>query len=435
MGPRLRREGRPASRLAGAGALAALITACAPRPAPSVDLAAAGPQAVVLAPVVPRPAVSASGTDLRVIVGGDLLPHRPMLVPAERLHAGLLPLGPLLASVDVAIANYETATGSTDLFQGKRSMSLAAPREWLEEAGTTFHAVTVANNHACDLGRAGLTATLSAAKELGVTVVGGDADRDPWQPRVIDEKDGRKVCAVAWTTFVNAEGKACKGSGELAIAGFDRKGRVAIEMAIGRARRSGCDGVVAIFHGGEEYVGPIWGVREQARVAADAGADAVVIHHPHVPAPAVVVVAHDGRKVPVFESVGNLLSNQGESYELPSFPVSPGHLIAQNAWTRLGVLADLRWSWPADAPAHARPSFSYGYHLTWTDNSHTKDCSDPMPRISTRPLDPAADEPLIRRLESDARGPVRLFTDPCWLEASGARCVMRDVAPIAAVGM
>ena len=172
-----------------------------PVPPPSVDLAAAGPQAVVLAPVVPRPAVSASGTDLRVIVGGDLLPHRPMLVPAERLHAGLLPLGPLLASVDVAIANYETATGSTDLFQGKRSMSLAAPREWLEEAGTTFHAVTVANNHACDLGRAGLTATLSAAKELGVTRRGGNAEsrpvaapgdrREGWQERCAPSRGPR----------------------------------------------------------------------------------------------------------------------------------------------------------------------------------------------------------------------------------------------------
>jgi poly-gamma-glutamate synthesis protein (capsule biosynthesis protein) len=305
-------------------------------------------------------------------------------------------------------------------------MSLAAPSEWLAEVGTRFHAVTVANNHACDLGRAGLSATLAAAKELGITAVGGDADHDPWRARVIDERDGRKVCAVAWTTFVNAEGKACKGSGELAIAGFDHKGRVAIEAAVSRARQSGCDGVVAIFHGGEEYVGPVWGVREQAKVAADAGADAVVVHHPHVPAPAMVVIARDGRKVPIFESVGNLLSNQGESYTLPNFPVSSKHLIAQNAWTRLGVLADLSWSWPVDAAAHERPTFSYGYHLTWTDNDHLANRADPMPHIATRPLDPALDHALIERLSSDRRGPIRLFSDPCWLEASGARCVMHE---------
>ncbi len=396
----------------------------------------------MLSSVIPRPAsLSAGRTELHVLVGGDLLPHRPMLLPVERLHAGLEPLAALLGSADVAIANYETATGDASRFTGPHNMSLAAPPAWLAEVGTRFHAVTVANNHACDLGRAGLSATLAAAKEVGVTVVGGDADHDPWQAKVIDERDGRKVCAVAWTTFVNAEGKACKGSGELAVAGFDHKGRVAIETAVARARRSGCDGVLAIFHGGEEYVGPVWGVREQAKVAADAGADVVVIHHPHIPAAAVVLIARDGRKVPVFESVGNLLSNQGESYELPNFPVSPKHLIAQNAWTRLGVLADLSWSWPAGAPSHERPSFSYGYHLTWTDNDHAQNRAEPMPHISTRPLDPVADHALIQRLSSDPRGPVRLFTDPCWLETSGARCVMRDTsyrdAPpeVASVGM
>jgi poly-gamma-glutamate synthesis protein (capsule biosynthesis protein) len=429
------RLSRAGSNVQWSLALALGSASCAPHAAPPIELAEAA-NATVSAPVVPRSGPAApAATDLHVIVAGDLLPHRPMLLPVERLHAGLEPIAALLGSADVAIANYETATGGAERFLGKHNISLAAPAGWLAEAGTRFHFVTVANNHACDLGRAGLSATLDAAKQAGVSVVGGDAEHDPWQPRVIDEKDGRKVCAVAWTTFVNAEGKACKGSGELAIAGFDHKGRVAIETAIGRARKSGCDGVLAIFHGGEEYVGPIWGVREQAKAAADAGADAVVIHHPHVPAPAVVLIARDGRKVPVFESVGNVLSNQGESYEFPNFPVSPKHLVAQNAWTRLGVLADLSWSWPEGASKHERPGFTYGYHLTWTENDHLQHKADAMPHIATRPLDPVADRALINRLSSDPRGPIRLFTDPCWLEASGARCVMREATGELALGM
>jgi poly-gamma-glutamate capsule biosynthesis protein CapA/YwtB (metallophosphatase superfamily) len=419
--------------------LSCLLAGCAPRPSDrsaSLDPLAASAAAVDVPVLVSAPAFkSVPATTLHVLIGGDLLPHRPMLLPVERLHAALDPLSSLLAGADVAMANYETATGTTERFTGAHNMSLAAPAAWLAEAGTHFHAMTVANNHACDLGRSGLEATLAAAKVAGVMPVGGDSTRDPWQPRIIDEHDGRKVCAVAWTTFVNAEGKACKASGELAIADFDRKGKVAIESAVQRARRSGCDGVVAIFHGGKEYVGPIWGVREQSRVAAEAGADAVVVHHPHVPAPAIVLITRDGRKVPVFESVGNLLSNQGESYELPNFPESQNHLIAQNAWTRLGVLADLSWSWPATATAHDHPTFTYGYHLTWTDNDHAQHRGDPMPHISTRPLDPVADRRLIDRLSSDTRGPIRLFTDPCWLEGSGARCVMTDSAAQSAVGM
>jgi Bacterial capsule synthesis protein PGA_cap len=406
------------------GVVASMTAACdAPRPPATTTLEPPSVAVVITTPPPPpvRPAV-----DLTVLIGGDLLPHRPMLLSPERLRNGLAPLETLLGSADVAVANYETSTGGTDRFKGEHNMSLAVSPEWLAEVGKTFHALTIANNHACDLGRAGLSATLVAAEKAGVTALGGDLAGEPWKARVIDEKDGRTVCAVAWTTFVNAEGKACKGSGELAMAASDKKGRSVIEAAVARARKDGCDGVVAIVHGGIEYVGPDIGVREQAAAAAEAGADAVVIHHPHVPAPAEVIVTKDGRRVVVFTSVGNLLSNQGESYELQNFPVSSNHLIAQNAWTRLGVLADLRWSWPAGATKSERPTVSYAYHLTWTDNDHVEHRADPMPHISTRPLNPTADETLIRRLERDTSGPVRLFSDPCWVEASRARCVVGE---------
>ncbi len=79
--------------------------------------------------------------------------------------------------------------------------------------------------------------------------------------------------------------------------------------------------------------------------------------------------------------------------------------------------------------------FTYGYHLTWTDNDHAKHWGNPMPHISTRPLDPQSDRALIERLSSDELGPVRLFTDPCWLERSGARCVMHEAGAAAVVGI
>ena len=98
-------------------------------------------------------------------------------------------------------------------------------------------------------------------------------------------------------------------------------------------------------------------------VAADAGADAVVVHHPHVPSPVRVYVARDGRKVPIFESVGNLVSNQGESYRASYPPVSPQRLVSLNGWTRFGVIADLEWAWPAGAQPSTRPSLGYGFHF------------------------------------------------------------------------
>jgi hypothetical protein len=355
---------------------------------------------------------------IRVLVAGDLLPHRPMLLPPERLHDALEPLAALLSSADIAVANYETATGDPTSM-GPHCISLAAPPAWLAAAGEHFHALTVANNHACDLGRRGLEATLDAARDAGVIALGAD-DRAPWQARVLVEKDGHRVCAVAWTTFVNTDAHACPGSGKLALAGLDPVGEHEIARAIAGGRSAGCDATIAIFHGGQEYETQDWAGQVQARIAADAGADAVIIHHPHVPSPVSVYATRDGRSVPVFVSVGNLVSNQGESYRPPMAATSPERLISLNAWTRLGVIADLEFAWPVEASPHDRPSLAYGYHLTWTDNEHATNRSTPMPRIVTHTLDPQ--DPLVDRLSRDATGPTRLFEDPCWLERGITRC-------------
>jgi hypothetical protein len=289
-------------------------------------------------------------------------------------------------------------------------------------ASEYFHALTLANNHACDLGRPGLEATIRAARDAGVQALGAD-DKSPWQAKVIAVKDGRRVCAVAWTTFVNSEARACPASGKLALAGLDPAGERVIPGAIAGARAAGCDATIAIIHGGQEYETQDWSAQVQARLAADAGADAVVLHHPHVPSPVHVYETRDGRTVPVFVSVGNLVSNQGESYRPPMAATSPFHLVCMNAWTRLGVIADLEFAWaPSGAASEGpeRPSLAYGYHLTWTDNEHATDRAAPMPHIVTHLLDP--DDPIGARLARDEAGPAELFTDRCWLEKNITRC-------------
>lgn len=395
-----------------------VATACEPSSEPTISVLLPVPTREA---IEPSSALPVSPTKIRVLIGGDLLPHRPMLLAPERLRDALAPIAGLLSTADIAVANYETSTGDASHFP-PRDISLAASPDWLLAAGSSFGAVTVANNHACDLGTRGLTATLAAARDAGVIAIGGD-EKSPWEPRTLVEKDGRRVCAVAWTTFVNAEGHACSGSGKLALAGLDREGERAIGRAVAHARASGCDATVAIFHGGKEYETQQWSGLVQARIAAEAGADAVIMHHPHVPSPVRLYLTRDGRKVPIFESVGNLVSNQGESYR-PSYPpVSPQHLVSLNGWTRLGVIADLEWAWPTESDSAARPSLGYGFHLTWTDNEHATNRATSMPRIAVRLLDLKQDLLLIGKLKSDKEGPTDLFEDACWMESHGSRCV------------
>ncbi len=311
------------------------------------------------------------------------------------------------------VANYEAATG--DLEKRAFRLAYAAPPSFLAalpEAGIS--AVSIANNHACDLGYEGVEATLAAAEKGGVIALGGDAKGDPWHPRVLAEKDGKRVCAIAWTTLVNAEG----GCARTVRLPEGNAGRLKVAAAFQRARAT-CDATIAIIHGGVEYVPQTPAVMATARQAADSGADAVVVHHPHVASPVVVHATHDGRNVPIFASVGNLVSNQGESWKAPMFPVLRDNrrLVCVNGWTRLGVLADLSFDFGVAASGDAAPPprLDWSFHLLWTENPHADDRA-PNPRITTRLLDPTADAAIVARLEEDALGPNDLFDDPCWVE-------------------
>ena len=346
------------------------------------------------------------------MVGGDLLPHRPSLIAPAAIHAALLPLAPLFAKADAVVANYEAATGDVD--PNAFRLAYAAPHGWLEELpGSGLRAVTVANNHACDLGEPGLLATLDAAQKSGLLALGADAT-DPWAPREIAQQNGKRICAVAWTTLSNADG-ACASGRRLAVAPLTGAGKQRIDRAFAKARAS-CDATIAIFHGGEEYAPQTTMVLDQAAHAAEAGADAVVIHHPHIASPVVIHTTRDGRKVPLFASVGNLVTNQGESWKPPMFPVlrENRHLVCVNGWTRLGVLADLSFTF--DVGAERLTRLDWGMHLLWIDNGHADDHAVATPKIEARLLEPARDKAIVDKLSQDARGPLALFSDPCWFE-------------------
>lgn len=400
------------SRVGWIFALSITIVGCdraatteAPSPPPAEPPPPSAPAAVSFGS-----AAAPAASRIRVLVAGDLLPHRPSLVSPASIRTALAPLAGLFEKADGVVANYEASTGDPDVPRFR--LAYTAPPEWLAELpGAGIGNVTVANNHACDLGTEGLDATLEAASAAGVVAIGGDA-RDPWTARVIAERDGKRVCAVAWTTVMNATG-ACRKSTKLAFASLDRRGKMQVDRALARARAAGCDATIAIFHGGEEYVRQTTLVMDHARHAAEAGADAVVVHHPHITSPVELHATKDGRKVPVFASVGNLVSNQGESWKPPMFPVlrENRRLVCVNGWTRLGMIADLAFSFEGD-----ETRLEWGYHLTWTENEHVENKEVAVPKIEARLLDPDGDATIIARLSDDEKGPVDVFDDGCWIE-------------------
>lgn len=351
------------------------------------------------------PTASASGP-LRVLVTGDVIAHRPVLVKEGALARALEPLGPLFSGADAVLVNHESATGETP--KG-RELAYAAPAFWATELRAS-HVSTLglANNHACDLGREGLGATVESAKKAGLGVVG--AGENPWNHVVLAERGAHKVCAVAWSTLENGDPRTCKGM--LAYGPEGRPAESRMAAALADARKAGCDTVVAVVHIGEEYKDQPPSVYALGGRLADAGADAVIMHHPHVPSPLKTATAKDGRVVPVFASVGNLVSNQGYAWKPPHpVVVSDRKQVSANAWTRIGMIAELEVSYPDGA---ARPSLRYGYHVVWNDKPKLEKRGEAD--ILARTISRKSDAELLARFALDKEGPHAVLASPCWIE-------------------
>ena len=372
-------------------------------------------------------------------LAGDAIPQVKVLAnDVARIVEGL---PSSWGAADARVFNLEAPVGGRKDLPGDKSLlAFASPPAWVEGLvrSTRASALVVANNHSCDLGAEGLTATVSAAAAHGLPAAGASSD-DPWAPVDVVDVGGRRVCLVAWTTFVNdskgGRQRACIAGASgthLALAELGPRGLDTIHAALSRPGRwDGCDARVAYLHGGREYKPQIAPVLEQAEVAA-AYVDAVVITHPHVPdlvdaiaapaprAPEAAGGRTPGRAVPVYRSLGNFVTNQGIAW-------TPGMSVdlltrddvpdpIRTVWTRVSVLARLRFAWSAAAPPHAPPtSLRWGYGLLFSERS-----GEGSLQIRLRPLPNAPDDPIATKLRRAPKPFGELLDGKCRIDPDDA---------------
>ncbi len=399
-----------------------------PEPSLSVTpFAVATPSATVSAAAAP-----AAPVEIEVAIGGDAIPQVKVL--ANDIADVFEGIPKCWASADARVFNLEAPIGERKGLPGDKTiLAFAAPPEWFGKlyAASKANALVVANNHSCDLGPEGLAATVAEAKRVGAPIAGASAD-DPWKRVDVVEKSGRRVCMVAWTTFLNDKGRKQKGclegsaGAKVARAELGPKGLEQIESVMSsEGRWEGCDARIVYIHGGREYRAQIRPVMEQA-LAASPYVDAVVITHPHVPdevtsltSPAAKNASATGgratgRSVPVYKSLGNFVSNQGiawtpgMSVELLEVDGVPDPI--RTVWTRVSVIARLHFGWTASAPPGSAPSsLKYGYSLAFSDRA-------PPVSIKLRPLPNGPDDPVAKKL---AKGPApfsKLLDGKCRVE-------------------
>lgn len=247
------------------------------------------------------PMAHASSGDASLIFVGDIMVAE---TPGELIARGEDPFQPfaaLLSSHDVRIGNLECVVATTGTAEEKPYTFRADPRT-LPVLKRHFDAVSLANNHSGDFGKAAFAEQLALMDKAGLPYFGGGRDATAAHAPWIVERNGVRIALLGYVEFKPRSFEADASRPGVAWSGEDDD---VIEDIIAARRVHRADIVIPFMHWGwEDEPDPSPRLRAFARRMIDAGADMVVGGHPHV-----TQGADYYRGKPIIYSLGNFLFN------------------------------------------------------------------------------------------------------------------------------
>lgn len=276
-------------------------------------------------PSVPGPAEEPEeAISLRISAVGDVMVHKTQL-PAQydsstgayNFDNNFQYLVPYIDQADLALFNLETTfAGGTytgyPAFNSPESLASA-----LKKAG--FDVALTSNNHIMDKGLAGMKRTLEMTRKAGLATAGTRLEGEK-NYSLVDVKNIKigivsysyetpKVGGVPTINGSHIASEAWPLLNTFSYYNLDQD-LLKVKQSIQDARADGAELVICYFHWGEEYQrSPNEYQQHIARQAAGFGADIIFASHPHV-LQGIELLDNNGKKVPVFYSMGNLISNQ-----------------------------------------------------------------------------------------------------------------------------
>ncbi len=285
---------------------------------------------------------AASPGRVELVFGGDVIPHgevkkvatlhaRSGAVPPGGGKAPSLnhegwdhvfgPIGDVLRTADVGVVNLETPVTANPKAVTRELLFNAPPAMVESLASFGVKVVSTGNNHARDQHPEGLVETLRHLDAAGIRHVGTGVSRAAaWEPVFVNVR-GVKVGFLSFTRWLNGFSNPKEDTKpHVAFVPYPEhkhhRGLKPDEAAEAvRAAAARCDALIVLVHWGTEYKdSPHPDDRKLGRALLDAGARAVVGHHPHVLQPLEAYTAADGRRGLIAYSLGNLVANQDRFY-------------------------------------------------------------------------------------------------------------------------
>ncbi|WP_148223915.1 CapA family protein [Spirochaeta thermophila] len=283
---------------------------------------------------VPTSVHSSEGGWVLLTFAGDLMAHN-VNYRMEDYDAIYEDVAPLLRRDDLSFVNLETVVrGSAPPSSFPRFSVDPAYVEAAVRAG--FDVFSLANNHTCDQGEAGVRSTLKEMARLssryGIHYNGAVTRREDRFTVTRMEVKGVRIGFLAVSEFMNE----IEGSGLVNLVYFPHEGRRRAFLDFLSRVTPQYDFFVLSVHGGEEYRRvPLEVKRAFFREAVSRGVDVVWSHHPHVLQPWEWIRTPEGRRALVLYSLGNFVSGQ-------TWRLGPSDWEEERAYTGESVLFQVR---------------------------------------------------------------------------------------------
>ncbi|WP_404429359.1 CapA family protein [Sutcliffiella horikoshii] len=246
---------------------------------------------------------------------GDILLHSRLYKTAKKLigynfDSKMNAAKPLFDSVDLSIVNQESIIAGKELGLSSfpKFNSPVEIGDTLKRFGVDI--VNIANNHALDKGPEGILKSITNLEKRGLPYVGAYKSQEDKDTLRIIEKNGLKICFLSYTRGTN--GIQMPKDQQYLVSKYDpSKLKKVTDLMRKIKKESIADVIIASVHFGKEYhLFPSAEQKEVSASLADAGADVILGHHPHVLQPPEWIYTSRGTKSIAAYSLGNFFSGQ-----------------------------------------------------------------------------------------------------------------------------
>ncbi len=271
-----------------------------------------------------------SAQTVRVTAIGDIVAHLELQKFAKSQPDGykclFADVQQYFADDDLTIANLEVPVCDSRPISGyPRFNAHSELTEAVKNAGIEL--VSLANNHAYDQTADGVRGTIDAVSRAGLMHAGTGLTPNEARKTLFFDVNGMRFAFLSVTFSVNNI-KMPEEDGQPFVNIINMYGKEHSEsenaflQSVTQAKQN-ADVVLVALHYGEEYTyRPSEKDTEYLFMLAEAGADVILGHHPHVLHKAINHKTKDGRDVFIVKSLGNFISGQARYFSIKSKPLT-----------------------------------------------------------------------------------------------------------------